>query len=316
MDIFTKEELLQRGYVEDSYYLVKNTSRIEIENKVKEYYENIDSSLTRNEQYEKLMKPLDAFRSFKEGFAHISFFNPEQYQKGKIKSGPFYYKIRSQTRASDETNDKNRQAKNLKNNFLILRKYHSGNENEELKFGSINMERRKVTLLNEDTYVADYELHHISLINNQSRDKEDIDPCKWLRGVDITSYDTKPVIHYDLKDKKLNHKDQNFDNIVFDIKNGSLLSHHKNENSIKRVKELLCCMIIPKSEHGALHSCIASKSRNERNVGFSSYNKKILPHALKNKVNYDNFISWLCVEFKFNPIIFSSYEDHIEFLEV
>lgn len=320
--LYLEKDLISLGYKKISNILYsKEISKKEIDQLIKKFYElKSKKPQERHIFKKKLFDNLDIYRLYKKtGYLHISNFSVTRTIK---KSGTGYtYSFSHETTKKLTVKSRLSKNGNQTNNISIVRKFNMGDENKELTFivdgHETNMERRRVSILKEENYSPNFELHHIVTIDNSSRDKADHDPSKWLRTTDLTHFVTYDEISdISINDKTISINGRMFpqETVKIEIINQKLIAHVKQKSAVERVKELLGIMIIPVEEHSVFHKAIGRKEN--RNMGYSGYNLSCLPHAIRSKENYDNFIDWLCENYKFKSTIFDDFETHIKNLEV
>ena len=300
---------------------MKNITKDEIDDLIVDFFEYKEKDPFKRNQYKlELFGKLDVYRSYKNGYEHIKFFNPKRKRKN---NGDYFYSFESETTNNTNSSTKERRNKNYQNNLELLRLYQNGDKTKELSFevdGIVtNMEKSKVRIIKEDGYTStNFDLHHIATINNHSRDKIDIDPNKWLIMTDLTSYKKIKIssIVYDTTSKIviINNKEYEADTVKLSFEDGELICYHKSKSIVDRMMELISIMIIPIDEHGLFHKFISKN--NKKSFGYSDYNIDALPFALRSKQNYDYFVNTVCEDYNFNKNIFRSFEDHVNFLEV
>lgn len=319
--LYSEKDLISLGYKKITNILYsKELSKKEIDQLIQKFYElESKKPQERHNFKKKLFDNLDIYRKYKTGYLHVSNFSLTRSRK---KTGKGYtYSFAHETTKKQTVKSKQNKTENQTNNISIVRKFNMGDENKELTFivngYESNMERRRVSILKEEEYSPNFELHHIVTIDNSSRDKTDHDPSKWLRDTDLTHFTTfNDVSDISVNDKTISINGRSFpqETVKIEIINQKIVAHVKLKSAVERVKELLGIMIIPVEEHSVFHKAIGRKE--DKNMGYSGYNLSCLPHAIRSKENYDNFIDWLCENYKFKSTIFDDFETHIKNLEV
>lgn len=314
--IITEQKLIEDSYQKiDKTLYAKNVTKELLISKIENYFLYNDNTLEKI-RLRKELYDLDVYKSYKEGWLHVSNFGISRKKK---KTGGYHYGFKGNT-GEKILVERKRRTNIRSKNIGILRLYHMGNSEKELLFKvndtCVKMENKKVNILKEDSFANNFELHHIATINNNSRDKVDSDPNQWLMNTNLASYEEIEVTKLEFLDDKIiiNDKEYSQNQVILEIKDGKIISFIKNKSCIERILELISIMIIPVDEHSVFHK---SNARTEtKSAGFSDYNLEALPFSLRSKQNYELFLNELTTKYKYNKSIFPKYEEHIKFLEV